>query len=312
DFSVLPGVAFALGAGWGLAAWHPRAALAPLGSLAIVLATQALPREQLKLEWPLVPSQAVADGLRGRWRPHTRWGAREVAALFDATCPSEAWHSCRVVVEQGLFAPASSEFGLLELFLLAEERVELRTVHEMEAGRWREYKVHALALYDCGQRDARWRQRVPDSTKLALELVDSQGLEPAFARSLDESCFFAWMTPGGQVARPERLPASPRKTPWSIERVRTAQARFVAENREAASRRGRSSVYVGRDRPVDPPAAFREETAAAERAEAIAALPESAAPAPAKGPAEEKKPGAKKGRIDPAGAGTPRAPASPR
>jgi hypothetical protein len=258
----------------------------------------------------------MADTARGRFRVVTRWGARDVAELLDATCPDDGWHTCRVVVEQGLFAPASLEFGLLELFLLADERVELRTVHEMEAGRWRIYKVHALGVFDCGGRDDRWRQTAPDSSRIALELVEVQGLDVASSRQVDDACVFAWLTPGGALARADR---APERGPFDLTRYRERAEDFSRRYPQSAQRRGRTAVYAGRERPTEPPAAYDAATAAAEREAARAVLPESdpnAAAPPADQPPKKPVPGGqapqKPGNRQPAGAGRQRGPSAPR
>lgn len=197
----------AVGTAWGLALLHPRL---PLVGLALA-AWFVGPMWVLRGGGPsaLLPAAASEPALQSRYRPDPAWSREIVPLLLDATCTSEAWHGCRVVVEQGLFAPDSREFGLLELFLLAEDRVELRTVYDLPPGKWGRYPIDAAAVFFCGPRDDKWRRFAPDSTRKLLSVTDAAGLQQAWSRNLDGGCSFHWLTPAGRLAHPEALAALP-------------------------------------------------------------------------------------------------------
>jgi hypothetical protein len=177
-------VAFALVAGLGLGRWP---ALAMVAVVAWAGTTAARARDDLG--------------------PPVDLPSRRVTALLDATCPSRrAGAECVVAVDQGLFFPGSEEPGMLELFLLREDAVRIVPLHDRR--RLMAAKPAALATWHCeGMTDGRARgdERFPGIAAAREDVIARQGLAEAWSGTAEE-CRFAWLTPGGTVAKPERLP----------------------------------------------------------------------------------------------------------
>lgn len=199
------GVAAALGLVWT----HRIFAVVPVGLLFFGLRSWQ--------PFPMPDSGVVLQSdLRQLMRPAPGWGAPDVTQLLDATCTSDDWHSCHVVVTQGLFYPGSEEYGLLELFQLGEDRVELRTVYDVPEEGWEAWGIDALAFFYCGQKDDGYLRRAPDAIEQVVNLASANDLAVAWADRVELECDYHWLTPGGQLAAPELAPR-----PWHLEQVRT-------------------------------------------------------------------------------------------
>lgn len=262
--------ALAIGAAWGLSAIDRRLVAAPALGLLVFLGPQWLPAGGATFLGPLAPEDSRVESMEIAYRHTTPWPASRIAALLDATCPSEEWRSCRIVVDQGLFAPAVEEFGLLELFLMGEDRVELRTVYDEPDGGWESAGVDGMMLFECSWRDEQWRKRLPDLAVRTIEIVQATGLAESWRDRPTIDCSVHWLTPWGSFAYPEKAPLArnPESAPfWTLERAWGAHMAFLQRNPVLANARGRISV-VDDDRTVatDQPAGWTTDLARRARA----------------------------------------------
>jgi hypothetical protein len=140
-------------------------------------------------------------GWRVAHAPEGPSSADRVEALLDATCPARTQRTCTILVDQGLFFPQSEEPGLLELFLLREDRVRVAPLFQRQPPA----PPVALATWSCGARDAAWRDRFPDYDAQLTRVVTRYRLSEAWSGQ-EEGCTFRWLTPGGTVERKEALP----------------------------------------------------------------------------------------------------------
>ncbi len=114
-----------------------------------------------------------------------------VAALINAACPERRpSRRCLLLTDQGLFAPRAEEPGQLELFLMDEPFVTLRSVYQ-PAALYNE--PAALGAWTCGADDAIWRQRQPDGDRLRDAVIARWRLAPA-QTFLEGGCTFTWWT----------------------------------------------------------------------------------------------------------------------
>lgn len=237
--------AVAIAAAVGLTSVHPFMALVPL----VVLCN--LCRGWIPVRRPVDLGPNGRPMLPGKYampmRPWVGWSSADISRLLDATCTSNGWHTCHVVVEQGLWQPSMEEYGLLGLFLLAEDRVELRTVYDVPKAGWERYDIDALALFYCGADDDGFRRRAPDSGIRALQLIQSHGLAVSWADKVDAKCAFYWLTPYGKLARPDLAPK-----PWfaqyaprfSVDGYLREIEFFQQRNPQFAHRLGHASEYL--------------------------------------------------------------------
>jgi hypothetical protein len=129
-----------------------------------------------------------------------------VEALLDATCPDRGVTPCLVIVDQGLFHPRSEEPGLLEAFLLREDHLRVAPLVERHPP-GPPAPPAALATWSCGARDAAWIDRFPTREAELTALITRWQLAPAWIGEA-EGCTFSWLTPGGELPRPDRAPGS--------------------------------------------------------------------------------------------------------
>jgi hypothetical protein len=253
------------------------AVAAALGYTWLAPATLALPLGALALIWTAwapLPLDATQQGrdLRDVTKPWTGFHAPEIVRLLDASCPTDEWRSCHVLVEQGLFYPASEELGLFELFLMGEDRVDLRSPFDEPEGGWGDYTVDAAAIWRCGEADDAWRRRAPSSTERMIKLLRAKGLDLAFQDQVDQSCAFYWFTKNGRFLDARMAPNAwyPTKAPrWSEELAMLDLAGFQRRNPEFARSGGVAQVYTQEMGELgEAPAAWSRETASAARSSA--------------------------------------------
>jgi hypothetical protein len=136
------------------------------------------------------------------YRPFGDPAYEVVPALIDATCPAP--EICVVAVDQGLFEPYAEDPGFLRLFLTGRDHVRLSPIAMAGGG---DRVVQALVRYECGEEnDRRWRERFPDSLTRIEALISSSNLEEAWKGEAYPGCMVLWLTPGGEMAIPERAP----------------------------------------------------------------------------------------------------------
>lgn len=222
--------ALAVGVGVALASLHRKLALLPLGALALYLGFQWIPPTVVPDVPVLVPDDARYESLNVRYRPNASYGGATVASLLDAVCDTEDWRACHVVVDQGLFMQTSEEFGLLELFLLAEDRVGLRTVYEAPAEGWAAWGVDAFVQFRCRNSDWIWWRRNPDLPQRAIELAVQTDMVQVWWDQVQPDCSVVWFTPNGSLHDASRLPEA--RDPdsveaWSPEIVRASYESFL-------------------------------------------------------------------------------------
>jgi hypothetical protein len=219
--------------------------------------------------------EELVEDLKVMRNPSRGWGPLDVARLLDASCPSDQWRSCNVVVDQGLFYPASEEFGLVPLFQLAEDRVALRTVYEEPPGGWKSFRIDALPVFRCRDKDESWRRRTPDALDRILELSRIHQLEVAYSDHVDHLCDVHWLTPKGSFLRAGVAP-EPRR-PGGVERISSTLLLqelqlFRQRNPQFANRKGHNTVNEPwREFPTQPEG-WTAESASTERAEARESL----------------------------------------
>ena len=269
--------AVAVASAWGLVGIHPLLAL--LGLQVFLLVFQSW--------WPTpmtLPeiTRAGHGGDVDRYQidkvmqPWQGFGAREVAALLDATCPSNEWHECHVLVDQGLFFPNSEDYGLFGLFLLGEDRVELRGVYDVPEEGWANYRVDAYAHFRCGEYDDHFRRKAPGATVNMLNLMQYKGLQAVWSGRVDGRCSYYWFAPNGAALNPHRLPlVGPygEAEPWSTALALRDLQEFQQRNPEFAFRQGAASIYTA-EVPLmsQRPAVWNQDIGAADRAASIDSL----------------------------------------
>jgi hypothetical protein len=240
--------------------------LAGLGVAAVAWGLFTLPQGFQPPEGAARALLATDVGVRNvdvPYRPHTAWTARTLGALLDATCRSDGWASCRVVLDQGLAGPDSDDPGRLTRFLLAEERVALSSVYEASRARNDPRPMDAVLTWDCGVLDDRWRLRAPDAAEHLARLATSHDLTEVWSGRVDPACTAHWLAPRGKLAHPEALPApDPSVAPWTARRALEASDAFLARHPSARSRQGRSWTARAGDTADTAPAAWSEEGAA--------------------------------------------------
>ena len=185
--------------------------------------------------------------LRKRMRPVAGWGGTDVVALLDASCTDERWHSCKVVVDQGLFYPGSEEYGFFELFLLGEDRVELRTIYDEPDGGWDGYEIDVFAIFRCGLQDDGYLRRAPDAIRRGLGLIEEHDLELIYSDKVDDFCSYHWFTPEAWNADSDLIPEpwnADEVEVWSMQADREREQLFQRENPEFANRPGHAVAYA--------------------------------------------------------------------
>lgn len=268
--------ALAVGVGVGLAATHRALAALPLAALAAYLGFQWVPPRAVP-ELPLiVPDDARYTTLNVRYRPDATYGGATVGALLDAVCDTDEWRACHVVVDQGLFTPTSEEFGLLELFLLGQDRVGLRTVYEAPDEGWRAWGVDALVSFRCRNTDWIWWRRSPDLPQKTVDLAVQTDMVQVWWDQVQPDCSVVWFTPNGQLARPEALPTASDPDSveaWSPELVRASYESFLASSPQLAGAQGHLTVVDdGQWDFAGPPAGWSPARGAWHRERAARAL----------------------------------------
>lgn len=175
-------VAVALIAGAGLAQPPPFMPTGPFRKIAVLLPVAG---------WFWVTGGHALDEATG---PRPVLPSTRLTALLDETCPNRRpQRRCVLLTDQGLTAPRSEEPGQLELFLMGERFVALRTVYQPEA---LTMKPAALASWSCGADDALWRQRRPEGDPQRQAVITRWGLAPLRTFEVD-GCTFTWLTRGG-------------------------------------------------------------------------------------------------------------------
>jgi len=139
------------------------------------------------------------------YRPWQGFAHPQVRDLLEASCPSLPQAGCIIAVDQGLFSPFTEDPGMLELFLMDLERVNLLSLRDI-GGLPRLETVHGMSSYYCPERDAQWRERYPHSQALLKELMDGFELDAVWSTELFLGCTYLWMAPGGVLENPEALP----------------------------------------------------------------------------------------------------------
>jgi hypothetical protein len=207
--------ALAILAAEGLARLGPRLLALPAAALLVFVASTWLPQGLVRAAWTSVPGAAGPfDASPDTWlRPWRGFGAREVGALLDATCPAPSGRAdadrCRILAERGLFDDYVEEPGRLELFLLRRDQVKLVGLDEVrEQADPRGYA--AFVRFTCPQTDSAWEARDPGSSGMADGVARAGHMALAWGVRLAGDCTYRWLTPSGIVARPEHLP-DPRR-----------------------------------------------------------------------------------------------------
>ncbi len=202
------GPALAVLAGLGLAR------LGPLGLVPPTLAaTLFVVPQWVSIEAPLAPWLTRHFGLTvgthplNWYMPWRGFGPREVQALIDASCPSQADATCIVVVDHGLMLPFAEDPGALELFLMAEDRVRLVPMRGHRAPP-RLNRVHALASFDCLDQPQDWRERYEFSEEVLHQLMEAYALKPVWTDLLWGRCGYMWHTPDGALLDPLAMPTT--------------------------------------------------------------------------------------------------------
>lgn len=219
----------------------------------------------------------VASLAHGPYRPLRVDLGATLGALLDATCASDDWASCRVVVDHGLAGPNASDPGRLVRFLLAEDRIALATVYDAPRARLDELGVDALLTFECGAYDDRNRLRNPDATLRVVQLAGTFDLAPVWSGWLGgDHCRAHWLVPGGHVASPDRLPPTAVGPTWTPLSALAALDAFYARHPSHRGRQGRGSARRTEPGPLPtpshdsatPPPGWSLEGAAARRAAA--------------------------------------------
>ncbi len=139
------------------------------------------------------------------YRPWTGFAHPQVRQLLEASCPEAAEASCVIAVDQGLFSPFTEDPGVLELFLMGREDINLLSLRDI-GGLPQLARVHGMSSYYCPERDTYWRERYPHSQALLKELMDGFELEAVWSTELFLGCTYLWMAPGGEIEDASKLP----------------------------------------------------------------------------------------------------------
>jgi len=205
----------------------------------------------------LLSSDAGVRNVDVPFRPHTVWTAHTLGALLDATCRSDAWGSCGVVLDQGLAGPDADDPGRLARFLLAEDRVALSSVYDAARASDDAHPLDAVLTWSCGEQDDRWRLRAPDAAELLARLATSHDLIEVWSGRVDPSCTAHWLAPRGRLAHPELLPPRDAVLPeWTARRALEASDAFFARHPTARSRQGRGWTARAGDTADTAPAVW--------------------------------------------------------
>lgn len=187
------------------------------------------------------------DDIKNYMRTWQGFNAGDISALLDASCPKSDWHACKVVAEQGVFYPATEEFGLIGLFLMAEDRVELRGIYDPPARGWGSADVHAFAYYDCGSRSDSFYRRAPGAFDQTAQLIQGKGMLPVYSTKVDSYCSFYWLTPNARLVDPSVVPRgwlTDEVTPFSSSLLYQLKTSFFQRNPDFQGRTGAASLYT--------------------------------------------------------------------
>jgi hypothetical protein len=269
--------AVAVAAAWGLVSVHSLLALMGLQVFLLVFRswwpTPITLTEVARMGQGGDVSRYQIDKVMQPWQG---FGARDVSALLDATCPSSDWHGCHVLVDQGLFYPNSEEFGLFGLFLLGEDRVELRGVFDVPDEGWQNYRVDAYAHYRCGSYDDHYRRKAPTATLHMLQLLQSAGMGVVWSARVDGRCSYYWFAPQGVALQPDLMPSTvvygPAE-PWSEQLALQDLNAFQGRNPQFAGKQGAASIYT-REVPMmqQTPSAWTQAMGDSDRLESVGSL----------------------------------------
>ena len=139
--------------------------------------------------------------------PRVDWGAEIVHEALDAACLGPGKGSCHILAPSGLFYPLRNEdLGNLELFLMAEDRVQLRALGDAPPRGFAAWRVDAMAVWDCGAEDAWGYDKHPDLGLRTVEAAQQLGLSPAVSVDVGP-CTWHWLVSPRGAAHPEALPS---------------------------------------------------------------------------------------------------------
>ncbi len=210
--------ALAILAGTGLARLG-RWGVIPAG-LAFLVASlpQWLDKDAVRpfMNMPGFPDFTAGTHPNNHYRPWTGFAHAEVRGLLNASCPEDVSEGCVVAVDHGLFSPFTEDPGRLELFLIDEDRVHLISLRDLESMP-RLAQLHALATYDCHEREEHWRERYPNTRQILADMLDAFDLHPVWAIDLYRNCSYLWMTPDGELRDEQALPATGRHITEKLE-----------------------------------------------------------------------------------------------
>ena len=202
-------VALAILAGMGLARMGAWGVLPAIFAFVISSLPQWLDKNTVVIfhSIPGFPDFTAGVHPNNHYRPWKGFAHPEVRQLLEASCPQSTETGCVIAVDQGLFSPFTEDPGVLELFLMDLERVDLLSLRDI-GGLPRLERVHGMSSYYCPERDAHWRERYPHSQALLKELMDSFDLEAVWSTDLFLGCTYLWMAPEGVLENPSALPTS--------------------------------------------------------------------------------------------------------
>ena len=213
DNFVVLGPGLVVVAAVALVAVHPRLALLPTLVLAGTRAMGGLP-EPSPNDWKA---------------PWSGFSARHVLGLFDASCPESG--GCVVAADRGLFASFGEDVGELGIFLLARDEVQVQDL------RFRanlpEMALDAAATYECPMMEQDWTVRHPHAARNLAQVAVADELLVVWKHEVTPGCTFVWMTPSGELPRPELLPADGEtvEEPYEPAVVREARPRAPSRGR---------------------------------------------------------------------------------
>ena len=215
-------VAFALLGAGGLSRLPWPATLAPLLIWAPLFVAQWLPLNVARavIDRPVLHRQGslYTESPVNLVRPFRALEADDVLALLDATCADDTL--CSIHVDRCLLQPNGVDPGVLELFLLGRQDVQLiPTWGTHVSGR----QGDALASYRCKETDPNWRSRFEGFNLSRAEVLARFDYQPVWTRHLSPDCTFSWWTPGGILPvgmpdegdGPETL-EGPSQADWSV------------------------------------------------------------------------------------------------
>lgn len=142
----------------------------------------------------------------------TRWSQPVLRAISES-CPHDQPAPCHVIAPAGLFHPLRSEdLGLLELFLLGRDTVELRGLGDRVPRGWKRWGVHGMAVWECAPEEhAEWLDKYPGLIPSTADLVESLDLVATQQVQLG-TCTWSWLRPPPAQADPQLR--------WSVEDYR--------------------------------------------------------------------------------------------